>query len=78
MAFLRSWPGMVLVVSLAVGAFFLVAEHRVHLTGFLPYALVALFMVFHVFMHAGHGGHGGLGGHTGNPQDRGSTKREEH
>lgn len=59
MAFLRSWAGMALIVSLAVAAFFLIAEHRVHLSGFLPYALVALFIVFHLFMHGGHGGHSG-------------------
>lgn len=56
-AFLRSRAGVVLLASLAVAGFFLVLEHRVHLSGFLPYALVALFIVFHLFMHRGHGGH---------------------
>jgi hypothetical protein len=77
MAFLRSWPGMVLIVSLAVAAFFLVAEHRVHLSGFLPYALVALFVVFHKFMHGGHGGHGGHGRHSGTSENRGPTEGGE-
>lgn len=61
-AFLRSRAGLVLVASLAVAGFFLVLEHRVHLSGYLPYALVGLFVVLHVFMHAGHGGHGGHSG----------------
>ena len=70
-SFLRSWAGMALIVSLAVAAFFLIAEHRVHLSGFLPYALVALFIVFHLFMHGGHGGHGG---HSGDAENRQPTE----
>lgn len=57
-AFLRSRVGLVLIASLAVAGFFVILEHRVHLSGYLPYALVVLFLVLHVFMHAGHGGHG--------------------
>ena len=56
-AFLRSRKGLVLLASLAIAAFFLITEHRTHLSGFLPYALLALFVVLHMFMHAGHGGH---------------------
>ncbi|MGB3683955.1 MAG: DUF2933 domain-containing protein [Rubrobacteraceae bacterium] len=48
---------MLLFASLAVAGYFLVAEHRVHLSGYVPYALIGLFVVFHLFMHAGHGGH---------------------
>ncbi|MEW6635385.1 MAG: DUF2933 domain-containing protein [Actinomycetota bacterium] len=75
-AFLRSRAGLVLIASLAVAGFFVVLEHKVHLSGFLPYALVALFLVLHVFMHAGHGGHGG---HSGNPdgEGQGAGKRGE-
>ena len=68
-AFLRSRAGIVLLASLAVAGFFVVMEHRVHLSGFLPYALVALFIVFHMFMHGGHGGHGGHDGHSGNDDE---------
>jgi len=41
----------VLVGSLAVADFFLIAGHRVHFSDLLPYALLALFIVFHLFMH---------------------------
>ncbi len=43
---------------LAIGAFFLLAEHRAHLTGWLPFLLLALCPLMHLF-HGGHGGHGG-------------------
>lgn len=67
MAFLRSRTGLVLLVSLTVAGFFLVAEHRVHLDGVLPYALIGLFVVFHLFMHASHGGHSGDAGKEEKP-----------
>ena len=58
MAFLLSGVRLVLLASLTVATFFLVAEHRgVYLSGLLPYALVALFLVFHLFIHGGHPGH---------------------
>lgn len=56
-SFLHSRTRLVLLASLAIAGFFLVAEHRVHLSGYLPYALIGLFVVFHLFMHGGHGGH---------------------
>jgi len=44
----------------AILLFFLVAEHRAHLVGWLPLVLVLLLcLVLHRFMHGGHGGHGG-------------------
>lgn len=75
-AFLRSRAGLALLASLAVAGFFLVLEHRVHLSGFLPYALVALFLVLHGFMHAGHGGHGGHSGNT-DAEEPGAGKEGE-
>lgn len=69
-SFLRSRAGLVLLFSLAVAGFFVVLEHRVHLSGYLPYALVALFIVFHLFMHGGHGGHGGHSGNTEGQEKR--------
>ena len=47
---------------LAVSAFFLFAEHRAHLFGFLPWLILLLCPLMHIFMHGGHG-HGGHGGH---------------
>jgi hypothetical protein len=52
----------------AVAVFFLWEEHRAHVLGALPYALLLLCPIIHLFMHRGHGGHGGGGGsgHDGN------------
>lgn len=45
---------------LAVAAYFLIAEHRAHLAGWLPFILLALCPLMHLFHgHGGHGGHGG-------------------
>ena len=57
----RFW--LVLVVIAVVLGFFLFTEHRAHLFGLLPYALVLLCPLMHLFMHGGHGGHG----HGGKP-----------
>ena len=50
------WLGLCL--FLAIAAFFLWEEHRAHLLGIVPYALLLLCPVIHLFMHRGHGGHG--------------------
>ncbi len=50
-------------VFLAAAAFFLWTEHRAHLLGALPYALLLACVVVHFFMHGGHGN----GGHGGKP-----------
>lgn len=42
----------------AIAAFLLFSEHRAHLLGFLPWALLLLCPVLHLFMHGGHQGHG--------------------
>lgn len=49
---------VVLLAFLAVAAFFLWTEHRVHLLGALPYLLLLGCVFMHFFMHGGHG-HGG-------------------
>jgi hypothetical protein len=43
---------------LAIIAFFLWTEHRAHVPGALPYALLLLCPIIHLFMHRRHGGHG--------------------
>ena len=48
---------MVLLAFLAIAAFFLLAEHRAHLFGVLPFLLLAACPLLHFFMHRGHGGH---------------------
>jgi DUF2933 family protein len=43
----------------AVAVFFLFTEHRAHVLGLLPYALLLACPLMHLFHHGGHGGHGG-------------------
>lgn len=49
---------LVFIAFVAIAIFFLAAEHRAHLFGFLPWLLVLLCPLMHFFMHGGHG-HGG-------------------
>ncbi|KPH76153.1 hypothetical protein AE618_23515 [Bosea vaviloviae] len=49
---------MALVGFLAVAAFYLIAEHRAHLLGWLPLLIFLACPLLHVFMHGRHGGHG--------------------
>ena len=63
------WLGLCL--FLAIAAFFLWEEHRAHILGALPYALLLLCPIIHLFMHRGHGGHGtGHSGHEGHTPQR--------
>ncbi len=63
--FPASLSTMVLLVFLAVGGFYLIAEHTAHLVGYAPLLLLLLLCGgMHFFMHGSHGGHG-HGGHGG-------------
>ena len=45
----------------AIAAYFLIAEHRAHLSEYLkywPFLLLLACPLMHLFMHGGHGGHG--------------------
>jgi len=53
----RTKSGLVLLGFLAVGGFFLLAEHRAHVFGALPYLLILACPLMHLFH--GHGRHGG-------------------
>lgn len=59
--FFSSRANIVLVGFLAIGGYFLVAEHGAHLIPFLPWLLILACPLMHVFMHGGHGGHRGDG-----------------
>lgn len=51
---------LVLIGFLVVAAYFLVTEHRAHLSGvmyYLPYLLLLACPLMHVFMHHGHRHH---------------------
>lgn len=57
-----SKANIALIIFLLIGAYFLVTEHRAHLTGWVsywwPYVLLLACPLIHLFMHGGHGGHG--------------------
>ncbi len=62
---MKSRTNIALIVFLAIAAFFLVAEHKAHLSGYLyylPYLLLLACPLLHVFMHGGHGSHPNGGG----------------
>ena len=48
----RTW--IALGVLGAVALFYLIAEHRAHLLGWLPYLILLACPVMHLFMHRGH------------------------
>ncbi|MDP9927945.1 DUF2933 domain-containing protein [Variovorax paradoxus] len=52
--FWRSPAGLTLLVAAAVGGFLLFTEHRAHVLGVVPYALLLACPLMHMFMHHGH------------------------
>ena len=70
----RFRAGWVFAGFIAIAAYFLITEHRAHLSGllyYLPFLLLLACPLMHVFMHRGHGGHGddkSGGGHAQGPQ----------
>lgn len=44
---------------LAVALFLLWGEHKAHILGAAPFAILLLCPIIHLFMHRGHGNHGG-------------------
>jgi hypothetical protein len=54
---------LVLIAFIAIAGFYLLAEHRAHVFGVLPWLLLLACPLLHLFMHGGHGGGGdGAGG----------------
>jgi Protein of unknown function (DUF2933) len=66
-SWLRSRSGIVLLIFLAIAAFFLITEHTAHVLGVLPFLLVLLCPLLH-FLHGRHGG--GHAGHGSRPSQR--------
>ena len=60
--FWRSRTGLVLLGFVGIAGFFLFTEHRAHVLGVLPYALLLLCPLLHFLGHGDHGGHGRPGG----------------
>jgi len=55
---MKSRTNIALIVFLGIAGFFLVTEHRAHLSGWFaywPYLLVLACPLMHRFMHGGHG-----------------------
>jgi len=59
---------------LVIAAYFLVTEHRAHLSGWLSSYWIWLLLLacplMHLFMHGGHGGHGGQRDDGGTRSDK--------
>ena len=53
-----TWPQATLIVFLGVAGFFLLAEHKAHVLGYLPFLIFLLCPLMHILMHKGHGKHG--------------------
>ena len=67
------WLGFCLLA--AIVSFFLWEEHRAHILGAIPYALLLLCPFIHFFLHRGHGSHGrdqGTGAGDTRPHHEGS------
>lgn len=54
--FWRSKAGVILIMLIAIGAFYLVREHFGHVSPYLPYLILLVCPVMH-FFGLGHGGH---------------------
>ena len=63
--FWRSRFGLGWLVLAAVAAWFLWAEHRVHMLGALPWLIILACPLMHVFMHRGRHGQKGHGPSAG-------------
>lgn len=65
---LFSRTGLVFITFLAIAAFFLITEHRAHLFGILPYAL--LLVAFLLFLFTRRGQNGSNTRHGDQPEDK--------
>jgi len=77
----KSRTKWVFIGFLLIAAYFLVTEHRAHLSGWLSSYGIWLVLLacplMHLFMHGGHGGqggHGSDGGETSDKQPKGQPK----
>ena len=74
---IRSKANIALIVFLVIAAFFLITEHRAHLSGWLSsYGIWLLLLacpLMHLFMHGGHG----HGGHGSSEASNESTKEKK-
>lgn len=64
--------GLAAIALIAFAGYFLLIEHRQHLTEWLPLLILLLCPLMHIFMHRGHD-HGGQ-----NREDRGDHTHHHH
>jgi hypothetical protein len=67
----------VLLAFIAVAAYFLITEHRAHLSGllyYLPFLLLLACPLMHLFMHGSHGDHSSGGAHKHAAKEKGDNK----
>jgi drug/metabolite transporter (DMT)-like permease len=64
--------GLAAIALIAFAAYFLLIEHRQHLTEWLPLLILLLCPLMHIFMHRGHG-HGHGGNHKNHDRTHGDT-----
>lgn len=73
---MKSRTNIALIVFFVIGGFFLVAEHKAHLIGWLSSYWIWLLLLacplMHLFMHGdhGHGGHGAGDAPDESPRDK--------
>lgn len=67
--FWRNKTGIVLIMLLAIGLFYLAREHFSHIAGNWPYLILLMCPLMHVFGH-GHGSHGRHGESPVNRRDQ--------
>lgn len=69
--FWRSKTGVVLIMLVAIGVFYVAREHFGHVSPFLPYLILLICPLMHLFGH-GHGGHGRHVSPETNKDDKGN------
>ena len=71
--FWRSKTGVVLIMLVAIGGFYVVREHFGHVSPYLPYLILLICPLMHFFGHGhGNGGHGRHGSSEANKDDKGN------
>ncbi len=74
---MKSKANIVLILFSIIAAFFLITEHRAHLSGWFaywPYLLLLACPLMHLFMHGGHG----HGDHESREASTASSKEQNH
>jgi hypothetical protein len=60
-----------MIALIAVGAYYVIAEHGAHVLSAWPLLILLLCPLMHLFMHGGHGRHSGHGERNAEETDNG-------